>query len=107
MKRPALIVALLIIAAPIGAVSQTPKPAVRIDPIDGIVEAFKTHRVVMLPGGHGSKLSHDLLVAILRDPRIQGTVTDVVVEFGSSRHQDLIDRFTRGDEIADAALRRV
>lgn len=107
MTRPALIVTLVMIATPVAVVSQTPKPAVRIDPIDGIVEAFKTHQVVMLPGGHGSKLSHDLLLAILRDPRTQGTVTDVVVEFGTSRYQDLIDRFTRGDDIADAALRRV
>ena len=47
-----------------------------------------------------------MLLAIARDPRIQGTVTDIVVEFGSSRYQDLIDRFVRGDAIADAALRR-
>jgi hypothetical protein len=100
------IVAILLVSSTAGA-AQAPKPAVRIDPVDGIVEAFKHHSVVMLPGGHGSKLYHDLLLAILRDPRIQGTVTDVVVEFGSSRYQDLIDRFTRGDDIADGALRRV
>lgn len=29
---------------------QALKPAVRLDPIDGIVEAFGTHEVLMLPG---------------------------------------------------------
>ena len=84
---------------------QALKPAVRVDPIDGIVEAFRTHQVVMLPGGHGGRQGYDLLLAIVREPRIQGTVTDIVVEFGASRYQDVIDRFVRGDAISDAALR--
>ena len=86
---------------------QALKPAVRIDPTDGIVEAFRTHEVVMLPGGHGSRPGYELLLAIVREPRIQGTVADIVVEFGSSRYQDVIDRFVRGDAISDAALRHV
>src|SRR3954452_11167429 len=86
---------------------QAVKPAVRVDPIDGIVEAFRTHTVVMLPGGHGGRPGYDLLLAIVRDPRIQGTLTDIVVEFGSSRYQDVIDRFVRGDAISDTTLRHV
>ena len=86
--------------------AQAPRPAVRIDPVDGIVEAFKTHQVVMLPGGHGSKQFHDLLLAVVRDPRMPGTLTDIVVEFGSSRYQDLIDRFMRGDAMPDATIRQ-
>ena len=109
MRSRSRTTAVFVLAAVVttAAQPQAPKPAVRIDAVDGIVEAFKTHQVVMLPGGHGSKLYHDLLLAILRDPRVQGTLTDIVVEFGSSRYQDLIDRFMRGDEIADAPLRRV
>jgi hypothetical protein len=79
--------------------------AARLDPIDGVVEAFKTHHVVMLPGGHGAKPGYDLLLAILRDPRVPGTITDIVVEFGSSRYQDVIDRFVRGDDIPFATLK--
>ena len=85
---------------------QAPAPAVRIDPVEGIVEAFKTHQVVMLPGGHGSRQFHELLLAVVRDPRMPGTLTDVVVEFGSSRYQDLIDRFIRGDDVSEKALRQ-
>jgi hypothetical protein len=75
--------------------------------VDGIVEAFRSHQVVMLPGGHGSKRGYDLLLKILRDPRIQGTVTDVVVEFGTSRYQDLIDRYIRGEAMSFATLKHV
>jgi hypothetical protein len=98
----------LLLGGSIGAsvAAQGPAPAVRVDPLDGIVEAFKTHSVVMLPGGHGSKRFHDLLLKIVRDPRIQGTVTDIVVEFGTSRLQDVIDRYLRGDEIAQGVLRQ-
>lgn len=105
--RRNILLPLIFAAVAVDVAAQTePRLAVRIDPIDGIVEAFKHHNVVMLPGGHGSKLFHDLLLSILRDPRIQGTVTDVVVEFGSSRYQDLIDRYVRGDALAASAIRR-
>jgi hypothetical protein len=97
----------LVLAAAVGdaAAQPQPKAAVPIDPVEGIVEAFKTHQVVMLPGGHGSKQFHDLLLAVVRDPRMPGTLTDIVVEFGSSRYQDLIDRFVRGDAMPDRTIR--
>lgn len=74
----------LLLAAAVADAAAQPQPtaAVRIDPVDGIVEALKTHQVVMLPGGHGSKPFHDLLLAVVRDPRMPGTLTDIVVEFG-------------------------
>lgn len=34
-----------------------PRPAVRIGPVNGTVEASATHRVVILPGRHGSSCS--------------------------------------------------
>jgi len=95
MGRYLLPLLFVLMAAGAGRAGQPLKPAVPVDPVDGIVEAFKTHEVVMLPGGHGSKPAHDLLLRILRDPRVPGTVTDIVVEFGTSRYQDLIDRFMR------------
>lgn len=98
----------LIVASAVALLAQAPAPgpAVRIDPVDAIVEAFKSHQVVMLPGGHGSKHFHDLLLAVVRDPRMPGTLTDIVVEFGTSRHQDLIDRYVRGDAMPDRAIRQ-
>ena len=78
-----------------------------LDPIEAILGAFKTHQVVTLPGGHAGIELHELLLKIIRDPRFPVVVNDIVVEFGSARYQDLMDRFVRGDEIDDRALRQV
>ena len=86
---------------------QRPQPAVPRDPIEAILGAFKTHQVVTLPGGHAGIELHELLLKIIRDPRFPAVVNDIVVEFGSARYQDLMDRFVRGEEIDDRALRQV
>jgi hypothetical protein len=45
--------------------------------------------------------------ARIRDARIADIVNDIVVEFGTARYQDVIDRFIRGEDVADDSLRRV
>ena len=88
--------------------AQLPLPrAVRLDPVEAILDAFKTHQVVTLPGAHAGNELHALLLKLIRDPRFPALVNDVVVEFGSARYQDLADRFVRGEDIADADLRQV
>jgi hypothetical protein len=84
-----------------------PGRAVPLDPVEAILDAFKSHRVVTLPGGHAGIELHALLLRVLRDPRFPDAADDVVVEFGSARYQDLMDRFVRGEEIAPSALRQV
>lgn len=107
VRRHVLLPFLVVLLAASRGGAQPLKPAVPIDPVDGIIDAFKTHQVVMLPGGaHGGQREFDLLLRILRDARTPGLVNDLVVEFGTSRHQDLIDRYMRGDAINDAAIRR-
>jgi len=57
-RRNILLPVVLVLAA--GAQSsQQPVAAVRLDPIEGIADAFESHQTVMLPGGHGSKPFHD------------------------------------------------
>jgi hypothetical protein len=84
---------------------QPPRPAVPIDAVTGILDAFKTHQVVMLPGGFGASRAA-LLDRLLRDPRFQATVSDVVVEYGSSRYQDVMDRYIRGEDVPYEDLRQ-
>jgi hypothetical protein len=82
--------------------------AVQLDPIDAIIDAFRTHQVVALgEGAHGNVPGHVFRLALLRDPRFAGTVNDIVVEFGSARYQDVIDRFTRSESVPPEELRRV
>lgn len=84
-------------------------PAVALDPIDGIVDAFGSHRVVAMTEGvgHGHEQGHAFLRTLIRDARLAGVVDDIVVEWGNSLYQDVIDRFTRGEDVPYSELRKV
>ncbi|HTM03852.1 MAG TPA: hypothetical protein VL173_10130 [Vicinamibacterales bacterium] len=107
--RIRLAVAVLALAMPAALVSGQAEitPAVPQDAVSAIVNAFHAYRVVGLGDTHGSERLSAFRLALLRDPRLAGVVDDVVVEFGASRYQDLIDRFVRGDTVAEADLRKV
>ncbi|HET9833801.1 MAG TPA: hypothetical protein VFP91_18895 [Vicinamibacterales bacterium] len=88
--------------------SQVAARAVSLEPIDAIIDAFRTHQVVALgEGAHGNVPGHLFRLALLRDPRFAATVNDVVVEFGSARYQKLIDRYTLGGSVPPEELRHV
>ena len=87
---------------------QPPKAAVPVEAIGGIVGAFRTHRLVGLSEGpHGNIEGHRFRLSLIRDPRFTATVNDIVVEFGTARYQELMDRFVRGEAVDDDALRHV
>jgi len=85
----------------------TPPAAAPVEPIGAIIDAFRSHSVVALPDAHGNEQAHAFLMSLIRDPRFAATVNDIVVEFGSARYQDVIDRFSRGEEVPYASLRMV
>jgi hypothetical protein len=88
--------------------SASPQPAVPVDAISGILDAFQSHPIVALgEGPHGNEQGHAFRLALIRDPRFATTVNDIVVEFGSARYQALMDRFVNGAEVSDDALRHV
>lgn len=88
------------------SVAQPPRgPAVPIEPITAIVDAFQSHNVVALMDAHGNEQAHAFLLSLIRDPRFAATVNDIVVEFGNARYQDVMDRFVRGERIPDDVLR--
>ena len=116
MRRPgglrvasASLFAALCLALPIGGTAQgaRPRPAAPLDAIPAILDAFRSYRVVSFPGGHtdGNEVQA-LLRALVKDPRFAATVNDIVVEFGSSRYQDLMDRYIRGEDVPESALQR-
>jgi hypothetical protein len=58
-----------------------PIPALPSDPITGILDAFRSHRMVALgEGTHGNEQGHAFRLALIRDPRFAQTVNDIVVE---------------------------
>ena len=89
------------------AQTETARPAVPLEPISAILDAFKSHQVVTFPGGHTDENeTQAMLRKLVKDPRFATTVNDIVVEFGNSRYQDVMDRYIRGEDVPDAWLRR-
>jgi hypothetical protein len=74
---------------------------------DVVFEAFKTHRVVGIGETHGLQNHHDLLDALLNDPRLPEVIDDIVIEFGNALYQDTIDRFIAGRPVDNVELREV
>jgi hypothetical protein len=88
--------------------NRSSQPAVPAEPIAAILEAFRSHRIVALgEGSHGNEQGHLFRLSLVRDPRFAAAVNDIVVEFGSARYQDLMDRFVRGQDVDTGALRHV
>jgi hypothetical protein len=99
-------------AAPVGAAGwqedQRPRtPAIPVEPISAILSAFQSHSVVALGDAHGNEQAHAFLLSLIRDAWFATAVNDIVVEFGSARYQDVMDRFVRGEEIKYEVLRQV
>lgn len=104
-----LAVSCLTLTMPIRGTAQgaRPRPAAPQDAIAAILDAFESYRVVSFPGGHtGGNESQALLRALVKDPRFGATVNDIVVEFGSSRYQDVMDRYIRGEDVPESAVQR-
>src|SRR5438477_9312668 len=86
---------------------QPSRPAMPIEPISAIVQQFKSHTVVALGDNEASVQGSEFRINLVRDPRFVAVVNDIVVEFGNSRYQDLVDRFTRGEEVPPESLLHV
>src|SRR5690606_6237665 len=75
-------------------------PATPVDPVQAIVAAYDGHQIVALgEGNHGNLPGHALRLQLIRDPRFRDKVQDIVVEFGNSRYQDVIDRYIGGGTV--------
>ena len=90
-----------------GSAAPTAKPAVPVEPVTAILDAFESHNVVAIDeGAHGNEQGHAFRLALIRDPRFRTLVNDIVVESGSARYQETMDRFIRGEDVPLAQLRR-
>ena len=85
-----------------GPTAPRPQPAV-----SAIVRAFDTYPLVAIGENHRNQQVHDFIISLVNDKRFSQKVDDVVVEFGSARYQDVIDRYTAGDAVPLEALRKV
>jgi hypothetical protein len=102
-----LFVGIGLLVAGSAAIGAQAKPAIPLDPVAAVLDAFRTYPLVAFPAGHphGNELM-SLLHRIVQHPQFADTVNDIVVEFGNSRYQDLMDRYVRGDDVSDVTIRR-
>jgi hypothetical protein len=89
------------------AILTAPTPAVPLEPVAAIVDAFRTHSVVAVTAGHGQVRGYAFAQLLIHDPRLIAAVNDIVVEEGSARYQDVVDRFLRGESVPIESLRHV
>jgi hypothetical protein len=103
-----LLVAVSLLALVLASVTGQAPMAVPVEPVSGIIDAFRTHRIVALAeGAHNNEPAHAFRLSLIRDTRFVSLVSDIVVEFGDARYQSTIDRFVNGESVADVQLRRV
>ena len=93
-----------LISASTSAQQDAPKPAVPVDPVPAILDAFQRHEVVALGDAHGNAQARAFLTSLVRDPRFAATVNDIVIEFGNARYQGVVDRFVNGADVMPDSL---
>lgn len=70
-----------------------------------LASAVHRHRLLAIGEHYGSTETKDLLAALLRHQSIPGTISDIVVEFGKARYQDVMDAYVAGETVALNDLR--
>lgn len=108
--RAALLLASALLTAAAHSAAQDERwpPARPVEAVTAIVEAFRSHAVVALgEGPHGNEQGHAFRLSLIRDERFRAVVNDILVEFGSGRYQDLMDRYVQGEAVPHEMLRRV
>ena len=77
------------------------------DAIPAILDLFKTYQVVGLgEGPHGNLEGSAFRQKLIRDPRFPAVVNDILIETGTARYQDVVDRYIRGENVPRQELRR-
>lgn len=84
-----------------------PSEPIPIDGHLGILKAFTTYPLVALGEAHWLQQEADFITQLLHHPDFSRIVQIIVVEFGNTFYQPVIDRFITGETISDDELRRV
>ena len=87
--------------------AQKPTLLTPVDATGGILDAFNTHDLIAMPDAHGNPESHAFRLALIKDSRFAAVVEDIVIETGNALHQDVADRYVRGEDIPRQDLRRI
>jgi hypothetical protein len=76
------------------------------DPVQSIVKLFDTYRIVMFGESHSCRQQWDLLRRLVAAPGFAARVNDIVMEYGNARFQDVVDRYTAGEDVPLTQVQR-
>jgi hypothetical protein len=77
-------------------------------PQDAQTASFKTYEVVGIGNpAHGDKDLDDFILALIRNPSLPGTVSDIAVECGNSLYQSVLDQYIAGQDVPLSQVRPV
>jgi hypothetical protein len=105
VKAGLLVLTFTLAAALQTSPAEAQSAAIPVDATVGILEAFRSHRLVAI--GHHDDESQAFLRSLIAEDRFAFTVDDIVVEFGSARHQHIMDRYQRGELVPERELQQV
>jgi hypothetical protein len=108
LKVTLILAVLLCIVQVTATVSKAQAAEAVVQPaVDGILAAFEKHPLVGLGELHMLANELTFYAILVRDPRFALTVGNVVVEFGASQHQDILDRYLNGERVAYSEIAKV
>ena len=70
-----------------------------VDATRAIIQAFDTHSIVMFGEVHANKQEYEFLRALVSFPQFADKVDDIVVEYGNSLYQKVVDRYIAGEDV--------
>ncbi len=73
--------------------------------VTNLLSAFDTFDVVMLGEAYGRKVDADLRLRLVRHPDFRKKVKVIVAEVLTEQQQPLVDRYIRGDEMTEPAMK--
>jgi hypothetical protein len=71
-----------------------------------MIEAIKTHQVVMFGETHANKQEYEWLCKLVKMPEFADHVDDIVVEFGNSLYQKTVDRYIAGEDVPEEQIEK-
>jgi hypothetical protein len=75
--------------------------------VGALLSAFDHVDVVALADSHWRKVDSDLRLRLIRHPDFPNKVRYIVVEFGNSLYQPILDRYIQGEDVPKADVQQV
>jgi hypothetical protein len=84
-------------------ITDEPKPT---KAVEGLIELFDRFPIVALGEMLWNRTQHDFIVSLIEHPTFPDKVNDIVVEFGSAKYQNMMDKYIAGETVPHTELRQ-